>query len=219
MGIPTIGSIRVGEPAGGTGVVIDARRLPAAADGEQRAALRLRSAETTTRGDIGRTSGPVRAGDTLSGLRVELAEAVRQRDAARPDVARTPDRLSPQDRAVVEALRQRDAQVRQEETAHVGTAGSLAGPIAYVYRRGPDGRQYAVGGSVPISAQAVTGTPEEVRRLGGRIAAAALAATNPSAADLSAAASAYRLAGPGAAEFQAGTSTRENSGTALDRNV
>ena len=219
MGIPSIGAIRIGGPAGGAGLVVDARPLPGAAEGQQRVALRLRSPQTTADGVGQAATGSARPGDTVSGLRAELADAVRARDAARPGVARTPDRLSPEERAAVEALRQRDAQVRQEETAHAGTAGSLAGPIAYVYQRGPDGRQYAVGGSVPISAQTVTGDPDEARRIGGRIAAAALAATNPSAADLSAAARAYRFAQPDTAEFLAETPIADRPGAALDRNA
>ncbi len=220
MGIPSIGSVRIAGPTGVSGVVVDARPLPGDKDSEALVALRIRS-RAASHGIPGTAAAadPVRPGETQSGLRAELAEAVRARDAEKPAIARTPDQLSPQDRAVVEALRQRDAQVRQEETAHAGVAGSLAGPISYVYQRGPDGRQYAVGGSVPISAQAVTGDPDEARRLGGRIAAAALAATNPSAADLSAATSAYRFAQPETAEFREETHQIEGPATALDRSV
>ena len=164
-----------------------------------------------------RRANPAPTTDTLSGLRAELAEAIRQRDAARPAVARTAERLSPQDRVVVDRLRQRDAQVRQEETAHAGVAGSMAGPISYVYQRGPDGRQYAVGGSVAIAVRAVTGDVEEARRLGARMAAAALAATNPSAADLSAAARAYRLGTAISPQAGPETDPTERRGAALDR--
>ena len=220
MGIPSIGSVRVSGPAGNTGVVVNARELPADTNGRRQVALQIQSRSPNAAAAGTDTSTvPARPGETLSGLRAELAQAVRERDAARPAIARTPDQLSPQDRAVVESLRQRDAQVRQEETAHAGVAGSLAGPISYVYQRGPDGRQYAVGGSVPISAQAVTGNPDEARRQGGRIAAAALAATNPSAADLSAAAGAYRFARPETAEFRDSRPAGENSGTTFDRRV
>ena len=220
MGIPSIGSVRIAGPTGISGVVVEARPLPGAKDSGELVALRIQSRTATGKTPEGTESAdPVRLGETLSGLRADLAEALDARDAAKPAVARTPDQLSPQDRAVVEALRQRDAQVRQEETAHAGVAGSLAGPISYVYQRGPDGRQYAVGGSVPISAQAVTGDPDEARRLGGRIAAAALAATNPSAADLSAAASAYRFAQPETAENRAETRQGDGPAAVLDRSV
>ena len=73
--------------------------------------------------------------------------------------------------------------MRQEEAAHAAVAGDLAGPIEYVYQRGPDGRQYAVGGSVGIQAIVSSGDPAELRRIGARLAAAATAPTNPSAQD------------------------------------
>ena len=88
-------------------------------------------------------------------------------------------------------LQQRDQQVRQEEKAHAAVAGDLAGPIDYIYQRGPDGRQYAVGGSVGIQASASSGDPAEAERKAGRMAAAANAATNPSAQDYAAARQAY----------------------------
>ncbi len=98
---------------------------------------------------------------------------------------RSPQDLAPVDRARLDQLRGRDAQVRAEETAHTANAGDLAGPIQYVYQRGPDGRLYAIGGSVGISARASSGSPEELRRIGQRLTAAALAAINPSGADQS----------------------------------
>ena len=119
----------------------------------------------------------------------------------------------------MEQLRQRDAQVRQEETAHAGVAGSMAGPISYVYQRGLDGRQYAVGGSVPISVRAVTGDPAEARRLGGKLAAAALAATNPSAADLAAASRAYRFGQAEPGEFGQDGPGGDVRGGALDQDA
>lgn len=213
MGIASIGSVFVGGPGGRSGVVIDARPVSGSTS-QDRVALRVASRET---GSAPSNAASSPTGETPSSLRAELAEAIRERDAAKPAVARTPDQLAPPDRAVVEQLRQRDAQVRQEENAHAGGAGTLAGPISYIYQRGPDGRQYAVGGSVPITIRSVTGDPNEARRLGGKLAAAALAATNPSAADLAAAASAYRLGGAEAAE--SGPDSPENSepGATLDQ--
>ena len=222
VGSPTIGSVRIAGPSAAAGVVVAARPLPSSADGQDRVALRIRT-ETNGPGGPGTPAPGATPRDSLAGLRAELSEAQRDRDAARPSIARTADRLSPEDRAAVTALRQRDAQVRQEETAHAGVAGSLAGPISYIYQLGPDGRQYAIGGSVKISARTVTGTAEEARQLGGRIAAAALAATNPSAADLSAAAQAYRFAQGTGTEFSAGDvqnrSQSDRPGDTYDRSV
>lgn len=114
---------------------------------------------------------------------------------ARPTgVATAGDALSAAERAHIAELLQRDGQVRQEENAHAAMAGSAAGAIQYDYQRGPDGRMYAVGGSVPIHAENPSGDPVEQRRLAGKIAAAAMAAINPSAADYAAASTAYRAA-------------------------
>lgn len=220
MGIPSIGSIVVGAPGGRSGVVLDARPLPGGSGRDRRLALRVESpVPATPQNRPPSTTDPSLAGQSISDLRAELAEAVRDRDAARPSAARTPDRLSPQDRATVEQLRLRDAQVRQEETAHAGVAGSMAGPISYVYQRGPDGRQYAVGGSVPITVRAVTGDPAEARRLGGKLAAAALAATNPSAADLAAASRAYRIGQAGPGEIRQDEPGGDVRGGALDQDA
>lgn len=215
MGIASIGSVFVGGPGGRSGVVVDARPAPGPSD-HDRVAVRISSPDTAAPSNSFQT-GQSPTGETLSSLRVELADAIRQSDAAKPAVARTPDQLAPQDRTIVEQLRQRDAQVRQEENAHAGGAGSLAGPISYVYRRGPDGRRYAVGGSVPITIRSVTGDPAEARRLGGKLAAAALAATNPSAADLAAAARAYRFGGAETVEFRADSPSEAKRGSTLDR--
>ena len=114
---------------------------------------------------------------------------------ARPaGVASAGGNLSAAEKAHIAELLQRDGQVRQEENAHAAIAGSAAGPIQYEYQRGPDGRMYAVGGSVPIHAENPSGDPAEQRRLAGKIAAAAMAAINPSAADYAAASTAYRAA-------------------------
>ena len=57
-----------------------------------------------------------------------------------------------EEKALLEKLRARDALVRGHETAHILAAGGQAiGPAQYTYQTGPDGRQYAVGGSVNIS--------------------------------------------------------------------
>ena len=94
---------------------------------------------------------------------------------------------------MVDRLRQRDAQVRQEEEAHAAVAGDLAGPIEYLYQRGPDRRQYAVGGSVGVQATLSSGDPAELRRVGARLAAAATAPTKPSAQDYATARLGLRL--------------------------
>ena len=57
-------------------------------------------------------------------------------------------------------LKARDREVRAHEAAHQAVGGQYAGSISYVYERGPDGAQYAVGGEVSISTSPVGGDPQ-----------------------------------------------------------
>lgn len=101
-------------------------------------------------------------------------------------------RLSPEQQREVAELRQRDAHVRAHEAAHQAAGGDLTGPASFSYQLGPDGRSYAVGGEVPILSR--TGrTPDETISIARRVRAAALAPSDPSAADLAAAAAASQL--------------------------
>ena len=87
------------------------------------------------------------------------------------------------DQALLSKLQARDAKVRAHEHSHIMAAGGQAqGLPQYSYQTGPDGRQYAVGGSVNISittsgdAQASARQAETARR-------AALATGEPSVRD------------------------------------
>lgn len=214
--MPSIGTLSLLPTSGRLGLVVGAQAVGAPQDGRQLMALKIKAVDgagggkarppearpsETRPADAQRQPVRPRAAPAPSPDRPPEASGQRPSVAPGPDAGRAAetrsyDRLSSEERAVVDRLRQRDSQVRQEEEAHAAVAGDLAGPIAYVYQRGPDGRLYAVGGSVPIKAQVLSGDPEAAKRLGARIAAAAHAATNPSAADLAAANRAYRLLAP-----------------------
>jgi hypothetical protein len=105
----------------------------------------------------------------------------------------------------LEALRRRDRHVRSHEAAHQAAGGDLAGPASFTYRVGPDGRSYAVGGEVPIASRRGR-TPDETIAIARRVRAAALAPTDPSAADLAAAAAATQV------EMQARQQKRQAQG-------
>lgn len=76
-----------------------------------------------------------------------------------------------------------DRAVRAHERAHLAAAGGLAVSAAtFSYRRGPDGKLYAVGGEVSIDTSPEK-TPRETISKAGRIVAAALAPADPSAQD------------------------------------
>ncbi|HCH64988.1 MAG: hypothetical protein CL927_13615 [Deltaproteobacteria bacterium] len=102
------------------------------------------------------------------------------------------EELSAEERAVVEKLKERDASVRAHEMAHVAAAGGLAGAPVYSYQTGPDGRQYAIGGSVSIDTSA-EGSPEETISKAQRIRSAALAPADPSSTDRAVASRASRM--------------------------
>ena len=101
--------------------------------------------------------------------------------------------LDPAEKDQVERLKERDGEVRAHELAHLAAAGSLAqGGMKLTYQTGPDGRQYAVGGSVKIDTSEAR-TPEETVRKAQRIRAAALAPSDPSPQDLQVAAKASQM--------------------------
>lgn len=121
--------------------------------------------------------------------RAEKAETAR---AGEPRSLRG-EALSEQERREVEKLRKRDQEVRTHEQAHVAAAGPLyrGGPY-YTFRAGPDGKRYAVGGSVKIDTSEGS-TPEETIQKAARIRAAALAPADPSSTDQAVAAKASRM--------------------------
>lgn len=90
-----------------------------------------------------------------------------------------PDNLSEGDRKLVDKLRARDQEVRAHEQAHKNVGGQYAGAISYEYQKGPDGKQYAVGGEVPIDASEIPGDPEATIEKMRIVKAAALAPAEP----------------------------------------
>lgn len=116
-------------------------------------------------------------------------------------------RLSPEAQAQLRELRQRDAEVRSHEQAHMAAGGQyVTGGASYDYQQGPDGRQYAIGGHVSIDASSIPGDPEGSAAKARQVRRAALAPGEPSAQDRAVAARAS------AAEAEAGRETREEDG-------
>ncbi len=95
----------------------------------------------------------------------------------------------------VERLKARDREVRAHESAHKAAAGQHAhGAPSYSYTTGPDGRQYATGGSVSIDTSAVPNDPEKTLAKMEQVRAAALAPADPSGQDVRVAAKAAQNA-------------------------
>ena len=115
-------------------------------------------------------------------------------------------RLSAEEKAVVEKLKQRDAEVRQHEQAHLSAGGGLVrGGASYSYQTGPDGKKYAIGGEVQIDIspesepRATMTKMQQVRR-------AALAPSDPSSQDRAVAALASKIEAEASAELREQTS-------------
>ena len=132
-----------------------------------------------------------------SGEGQEANESGEADDAARepikdPSEAKSPtgEALSKEDQQEVDKLKARDREVRAHEQAHVAAGGQyVRGGISYDYQRGPDGRNYAVGGHVNIDVSAEK-TPEATITKMQQVKRAALAPAEPSGADRAVAAEA-----------------------------
>jgi hypothetical protein len=111
--------------------------------------------------------------------------------------------LSDDEQKAVEQMRQRDREVRTHEQAHKTAGGAYAGSMRLSYQMGPDGKRYAVEGSVPIDVSPVAGDPAATLRKMEVVHRAANAPANPSGADRSVAAQASRVAQQARAQMAA----------------
>jgi hypothetical protein len=101
---------------------------------------------------------------------------------------------NPAERALSDELMQADGGVRAHEAAHLAAAGGAAVEGAtFDYMVGPDGRRYAVGGSVRVNIAPVPGDPEATIRRAKALINSAYAVGQPSSADLRVAAEAYEM--------------------------
>ena len=101
-------------------------------------------------------------------------------------------KLTAEDKQLVTRLAARDTAVRAHEAAHQAAASGLGGGASFTYETGPDGRNYAVGGEVPVSLRPGR-TPDETIANAQTVRSAALAPADPSAQDLAVAAEASQM--------------------------
>ena len=119
--------------------------------------------------------------------------------------------------AVVRQLAATDRKVRAHEQAHLAAAGQYAsGGAHYQTQRGPDGKQYAVAGDVPIDVSPVPGDPAATVAKARAIQAAARAPADPSTQDRAVAATAARLEQEALTEQRTG---RKGAATAYASNA
>lgn len=141
---------------------------------------------------------------TQSQKQTEDRRAEHKKRETTPDEPRTAggEALSEEEKKQLEELQRRDREVRQHEAAHKAAAGQYAqGGINLSYERGPDGRNYAVGGDVNVDTGKVPSDPEATLRKAETIKRAALAPQEPSSQDRQVAAKAGQMAAEARAEL------------------
>lgn len=141
--------------------------------------------------------------DSVSAQDASSGDETAPSPQSRPDSAAQQQELA--DQALLEQLRARDREVRIHEAAHAAVGGRYAGSASFQYQRGPDGRNYAVGGEVGISTSPVPGDPQATIEKARTIRAAALAPAEPSAQDRRVAAEAAQMEVEARTELQAQT--------------
>ncbi len=109
------------------------------------------------------------------------SETAESADDSAPGGRRT--ELTLEQLQLVEALRARDVEVRAHEAAHQAAGGGSAGAASFTFQTGPDGKQYAIGGEVPISI-GTGSTPQQRIANAQLVRAAAMAPVNPSTQDM-----------------------------------
>ncbi len=106
-----------------------------------------------------------------------------------------------EEQKTISKLKEIDQKVRAHEMAHLSAgAGVTKGGASYSFKRGPDGRNYAVAGEVPIDLSPGK-TPQETIWKMQRVQAAALAPADPSPQDLKVASKAAQIEADARAEL------------------
>jgi len=132
--------------------------------------------------------------DPLDKERVDAKKVLKEKEldekkAQEAKKSSNPDELSEDEERLVKDLSSRDSEVKAHEAAHQAAGGGMTGAASYTYQQGPDGKMYAIGGEVSISSPKGS-SPEETIKNARQIAAAAMAAGNPSPQDFAIASSA-----------------------------
>ncbi len=127
--------------------------------------------------------------------RAQASGEVEQANGTQAEEETNEQGLTEDEQREVQELRERDREVRAHEQAHLAAAGQYArGGIQYTFERGPDNRNYAVGGQVSVDTSEVPGDPEATLQKAETLRRAALAPANPSSQDRSVAAEMTRMA-------------------------
>lgn len=139
----------------------------------------------------------------LSGRSLERLKAITPDEEAPAKEGAGGQELTTEEQKEVEALEERDREVRRHEQAHFQAGGKYANPPKYEYQTGPDGKRYAVGGSVSIDTSEISDDPRATLEKARIIKRAALAPEEPSAQDRKVAREADRMASEAQQELSA----------------
>lgn len=123
------------------------------------------------------------------------------------------EELTPEEQQQVAELKARDSEVRAHEAAHLAAAGPYAtGGPSFEYQTGPDGKKYAIGGSVQIDSGPISGDPEATIEKARIIRSAALAPASPSSQDQKVAAAASQMEAEARMQKAAREGDQQNEG-------
>lgn len=123
----------------------------------------------------------------------EPRETTENEDSRSGENSESESELTTEEKQQVKELQARDIEVRAHEAAHIAAgAGVVSGGASFSYQTGPDGKQYAIGGEVPIDMSEAS-TPEATIAKMQQARAAAMAPADPSPTDYRVAASASMI--------------------------
>lgn len=138
--------------------------------------------------------------------------------ASRPEKSSSSDKqLTEEEQKQIDELKARDREVKTHEQAHIAAGGSyVKGGATYDYQTGPDGKQYAVGGSVNIDTSPVDGDPEATIAKAQVVIKAALAPAEPSGQDQKVASAARQMMNEARKELTSQNNEEINADTNTD---
>ena len=149
--------------------------------------------------------------DNASYLTGEEILASRPENKGEKSTTMSANGLTEAEQEQVDELKSRDREVKAHEQAHIAAGGSyVKGGASYEYQTGPDGRQYAVGGSVNIDTSPVPDDPEATIAKAQVVIKAALAPAEPSGQDQKVASQARQMMSDARQEL---TSVNNNTST------
>ncbi len=127
------------------------------------------------------------------------------------------DQFTEEELALISELKRRDREVRAHEQAHRAAGGQYASAASFTYQKGPDGKNYAVGGEVQIDTSPIPGDPEATKRKADQIQRAATAPAQPSPQDRAVSADAAAMAIK--AQMEIAAKQGEESSQAVDNSA